>query len=107
MTKTATPKKTRTRRTPEQIVADLEAEISRVKARAAAKEAKQSDEGKTFMLAVKAVDKALRVAEEAKKDGMAHALETARAALGEHLVAMGVRAPVTRGPRTRKAKAQA
>ncbi len=105
MTDTAT--KTRTRRTPEQKIADLEAQIARVKARAAAKEAKASDEGKTFLAAVKAVDKALRVAEDAKDKDMVHTLETARAALGEHLVAMGVRAPDARVRHDRKAGAPA
>ncbi len=102
-TKTATKKsettqtpKIRKQRTPEQMVADLEAEIARVKERAAAKEAKAKPEVKPFMAAVKAVDKALAAAKDAEADGVCHALETARATLGEQLIAMGVRAPVTR-----------
>ena len=103
MTKTAVTKKTRTRRSPEQIVADLEAEIDRVKARAASTQAKRSDDGKSFLAAVRALDKAHRVALEARNEEMAHALETARAALSEQLVRMGVRAPIPRGSRKRKA----
>ena len=91
--KTATKKP---RRTPEQMVADLEAEIARVKARAAAKEAKEAPEGKPFLAAVKATDKALEAAQGAGNDEMAAALDSARAILGEQLVRMGVRAPVTR-----------
>ncbi len=104
---TQTAKKARNRRSPEQIVADLEAEIARVKARAAAKEAKQSDQGKTFLVAVKSVDKALRVAGDAKDRDMVHALEAARAALGKHLVKMGVRAPVTGATRKRAGRGEA
>ena len=92
----APTKKPRTRRTPEQIVADLEAKIADVKKRAAAKEAKAAPEGKLFMAAVKATDKALDAARESGNEEMVHALETARAALGEQLVRMGVRAPETR-----------
>ena len=56
-----------------------------------------------FMAAVRALDKAHRVAEESKNVEMTHSLETARAALGEQLVRMGVRAPIPRGSRKRKA----
>ena len=89
------------RRTPDQIIADLEAEIARVKARAAAKQAKRAPGGKAFMVAVKSVDKAIEAATQSKNDGMKHALETARAALGEHMVEMGIRVPQKRrrGPR--------
>jgi len=100
---------TRTRRTPEQIVADLEAKIEAVKDRAAAKEAaaevKGSPDGTAFLAAVRAVDKAMRVAGEEENDQMARALEAARASLAGHLVAMGVRVPETRGRRGRKRKA--
>jgi hypothetical protein len=108
-TKTTTPKtetknaasKPRKQRTPDQIVADLESEIARVKARAAAREAKAAPEGKPFMLAVKAADKAIEAAREAGNREMFQALETARAALGEQLIRMGVRAPQARKRRGR------
>jgi hypothetical protein len=64
-----------------------------VKSRAAAKEAKSSTAGKALMLAVRATDKALSAAQAEGDEPIAQALERARAALGEHLVAMGVRAP--------------
>jgi hypothetical protein len=95
-TKATDSKKPRKQRTPDQIVADLEAEIARVKARAAAREAKAAPEGKPFMAAVKATDKALDEAREAGNREMIQALETARAALGEQLIRMGVRAPQAR-----------
>lgn len=102
-----TTNKKRSHRTPEQMIADLEADIERVKARAAAKAAKTSDEGKLFLAAVKATDKALLVAQDEGDAEMTRSLESARAALGEQLVRMGVRAPAIRGPRKRKAKGAA
>jgi hypothetical protein len=101
--------KTYNRRTAEQIVTDLEAQIEAVKARAAAKEAsaevKGSPDGVAFLAAVKAADRAIRVADEQKNDSMLRALEAARAPLAEHLVSMGVRLPdrKARRPRGRKA----
>ena len=80
------------------MVADLEAEIIRVKARAASKKARSAPEGRPFMVAVKAVDKALVAAKGAGNKEMLSALESARDVLGEQLVHMGVRAPVSRGP---------
>ncbi|HKX45892.1 MAG TPA: hypothetical protein VJP77_04270 [Planctomycetota bacterium] len=91
--------KKRHRRSPEEMIKDLELEIAQVKARAAARQAKQSDEGKAFMLAVKAVDRALAVAQEAGDSGMVKTLEAARAPLSERLVAMGLRLPAKRGRR--------
>ena len=81
------------------MVADLQAEIERVKARAAAKEAKAAPEGKPFLMAVKATDKAMVAAKDAGNDALYNALESARAIMGEQLIEMGVRAPVTRGRR--------
>ena len=101
--------KTYVRRTPEQQIQDLEAEIAAVKARAAAREAaaevKGSADGVAFLAAVKAADRAIRVAGEHKNDAMVRALEAARAPLAEHLVGMGLRLPdrKARRPRGRKA----
>lgn len=109
-----TPKaetKSRNRRTPDQIVADLEQEIARVKARAeskqAAAEVKGSPDGVAFLAAVKAADRAIRVAGEHKNDAMMRVLEAARAPLAEHLVSMGVRLPDQKAKRGRRKKGQA
>ncbi len=103
-TTTKTEKKTRTVRTPEEMIADHEAEIARIRARAAAKEAKAAPEGRPFMAAVKTVDKAIDAARDAGNNEMLQALESARATLGEQLIRMGVRAPETR---KRRAKGEA
>ena len=105
-----TPKtetKTRNRRSPDQMVADLEAEIARVKARAAAREAKSTEEGKALLLAVKFVDKALTVAAEANNADLLRGLEAARAPLSEQVVAMGIRLPDSKAKRGRKRKGEA
>ena len=100
-------KKERNRRTPDEMVADLEAEIARVKARAAAKEAKSTDEGKALLLAVKFVDKAMAVAAEANNADLVRALEAARAPLSEQVVAMGIRLPDAKAKRGRRKKTEA
>src|SRR5262245_27198496 len=99
---------TYTRRTPEQQIQDLQAEIERVKARAAAKEAaaevKGSPDGVAFLAAVKAADRAIRVAGENKNNSMVRALEAARAPMAEHLVSMGLRLPDRKARRGRGPK---
>ena len=99
--------KTYTRRTPEQVIADLEARIDAVKQRAAAKQVaaavKGSPDGVAFLATVKAADRAIRVAGENENDAMVRVLEAARAPLAEHLVAMGVRLPDRKAGPRRKA----
>lgn len=100
--------KTYTRRTPEQIVADLEAKIEAVKARAAAKEAKGTPEGQALIAAVRAIDKAAAVAGEAQNQELGAALESARAALAPAIVGMGLRMPeAKRRARKRRKRAAA
>jgi hypothetical protein len=98
--------KTYTRRSPEQVVADLEARIAAVKQRAEAKQVaatvKGSPDGVAFLATVKAADRAIRVAAESKNDAMVRVLEAARAPLAEHLVTMGVRLPDRKARRGRK-----
>ena len=97
------------RRSTEEVVADLEAKIAAVKQRAEAKEAaaevKGSPDGVAFLAAVKAADRAIRLAGEHKNDPMQRALEAARAPLAEHLVSMGVRLPDRKAGRPRGRKA--
>ena len=90
-----TPKK-KTRRTPEQIVADLEAKIEAVKARAANREAKAAPEGKALIAALRALDKATEEARAVGDEEMVAALEAAHAPLGELMVGRGIRLPVRR-----------
>ena len=89
-TATATTTETkRYRRSPEQIVADLQSEIERVKTRAAASEARANPQARALIGAARFLD---RSAEGCTGD-VKRALEAARAVLTEQLGAMGLRLP--------------
>ena len=99
MAKTATkrepkPGNKRYRRTPEEMVADLQAQIEKVKRRAAAKKAKASPELKHTLEAVRQIDKALGTAKDKTHKG---ALSEARDALAGYLKLEGVPLPKKRG----------
>jgi hypothetical protein len=94
--------KTVVRRTPQQIIDDLQARIESVKARQAARAAKRTPEGQALVLAVRALDKAGRVAVEAGNGDVARALDAARAALAPAAVGLGLRVPETKSDRKRK-----
>jgi hypothetical protein len=91
----------RNRRTPEQLIKDLEAKIEEVKQRAAAKRVKASGEGKALVTAVKALDKALA----SSTGDTQRAIEAARAILAERLAEMGLGAGAggaSKGERVRR-----
>ena len=92
-TKTPKAPKTRTRRTPEQVVADLEAKIAQVKERAAQRAVKAAPDGKAFVAARLAVSKALEAARESSNEPMRGALEEAFGALERHAEEAGEAAP--------------
>ena len=81
------PTKKRTRRTPDQIIADLQAEIERVKARAAQAKAKKDPALRHVSAAVRAIDKA---AVETKDTATRTALAEARVTLVSCLALNGV-----------------
>lgn len=98
----------RKRRSAEEIIADLQEEIRRVRARAIAKELKQSPAYKAAISAVRALDKALAAAADESNTAMRHALATGRKELGTYLEEHGLRLPKARlpkGPRPRGGKA--
>lgn len=72
------PNKNRTRRTPEQMIADLQAEIERVKARAAQAKVKKDPALRHISAAVRSIDKAAR---ETTDPATRTALNEARATL--------------------------
>ena len=96
----------RARRSPEEMIADLEAKIREVKNRAQAKELKQSPSVKEAMKVVRGVDKALKVAAEEGNNALRHALADARKPLAEFLEGQGLKLPKARVPRGRKPKAK-
>jgi hypothetical protein len=94
VTATATPptETKRQRRSPAQIVADLQAEIERVKMRAAVQEARANPDARALVAAARFLD---RTGDGCTGDAK-RALDAARALLGEQLVAMGLRLPQRR-----------
>jgi hypothetical protein len=84
------------RRGHQQIVADLQAKIATVEARAAAKAVRQSAEDAAFLLAARALQKALAAAKSASNAAMERALEGALATMSVHAVEAGLRMPVRR-----------
>jgi len=84
---------TKTRRSADQRIAELQSKIEGIKKREAAKVVRQSEEGKAFAAARRAVDKAARVAEEAKRDDLKQAAEAAKAILVEAMRSLGLGAP--------------
>lgn len=77
MTKAKTTTKTRTNRTPDQVVADLEERIEEVKLRASRKAIRQTPEGKAFRLALGAMKRASAAAQTAGNEPMMDVLSGA------------------------------
>lgn len=97
-----TPEK-RHRRTPEEIVAELQQRIAKVQARAAAKALRASPTAAATLTALKSIDKALGVAAQANASELRRVLAEVRKPIAEFLDAEGLRLPkarVSRGPRT-------
>ena len=80
----------RKRRNEEELIADLEAEIRRIKQKVAEAEAKARPDGKAFLAAARALDKAIDVVEDPDLLG---ALEAARTPLSEQMIKQGLRMP--------------
>jgi len=87
----------RKRRTEEEMIADLEAEIKSIKTRAAEEKAKASPDGKAFLAAVRALDKAIEAVED---PDLSRALESARAPLSAEMVKQGLRMPDRAGSKS-------
>jgi hypothetical protein len=98
----APEKKTRNRRTEEQRIADLQAEIERLQKRAVVKKAKKSPALKALTDAVRSIDTALRSADSGT---LKKALSDAREPLAAYLAMEGVPIPQRRGrkPKAREA----
>lgn len=94
----------RKRRSPEEMIADLQEEIRRLETKARAKELKQSPSMKQTLQVVRAIDKGLQVAEEEGNNEVRHILSDARKPLEEFLGAKGVQLPKARKPRGRRPK---
>jgi hypothetical protein len=98
------PKK-RNRRSPEEIIAALQAKIEDVQRRAKAKELKGDPLLQKTLVLVRQLDRTMTQAEEAGNNRVRHALAASRQPLAEFLEEQGVRLPKPRMPRGRKPKA--
>jgi hypothetical protein len=98
--RTPAPGKKRYRRSPEELIADLQKQIERVKRRAATQKAKQSPELKNVLAAIRSLDKAL---ETASDKPLKEAITDARNTLTSYLQLEGVSIPKKRGPRKKTA----
>jgi hypothetical protein len=101
-TDTPEPKRQK-RRSPEQIIADLQRKIEQIQARATARSVERSPAMKLSRSVVRTVDKALAAAAAEGNDGLRQALTDARAPLASYLAAQGMRLPKPRMPRRRPA----
>ena len=102
MAKKKASKKKRVRRSPEQIIEDLQQEIHRLRAKAKTRELKKSPSFKASLVAIKSIDKALDAAAEEGNTSLRHALADARRALGGFLEGEGIQLPkpnLPKGPR--------
>ena len=103
--KEAPLRKRRKRRTPEEIISDLQEEIRRVRARQKAREIKSSPAHRAALSAIKAIDKALEVAAKEGDSVLRHTLADSRKALGAYLEKKGMELPkanLPKGPKPRE-----
>jgi len=89
----------RKRRSPEEMIADLQAQIGELKRRAEARQLKQSAAIKASLAAVKAIDKGVEAAKEEDDAKLRHVLLDAREPLARHLEGLGVRLPKVQRPK--------
>ena len=94
-------KPTKKRRTAEQRIADLEAEIAKVRQRDAVKELKADPVVQEAAKLVRVLNKATGVAEEAKDEALAAAVATARKAVAGYLDGRGIAVPKRRQRKTK------
>lgn len=98
-------KKTRRkRRSPEEIIAELQKKIEAVKQRQEANKLKQSTAVRNSLSAVKALDKAIAAAEEEDDTALRHALADAREPIAKLMAERGVQLSKTRRPKGRRPK---
>lgn len=96
--------KKRRRRSPEEIIADLQAEIKRVKDKAEAKKLKQSEAVRLSLSAIRAMDKGMEAAADEGNSHLRHTLAEARKTLGVQLDKMGMKLPKANFPKGPKPK---
>lgn len=94
----------RKRRSPEEMIEDLQKQIADLKQRAEARELKQSAAIKASLAAVKAIDKGIEAAKAEDNTQLRHVLADAREPLANHLTGLGMTLPKQRRPKGRRPK---
>lgn len=92
----------RLRRSPEEMIKDLQTQIEDVRSRATAKELKRSPSMKRTIMIVRSINKALQEASTEKNTGLRRTLVDAHKHLAEYLESQGVKTPKARMPRGRR-----
>lgn len=93
------PRKKRIRRSPEEIISDLQEEIERLRTKAAAKALKKSPAVKLALTSLRTIDKGLDEAASEQNSPLRHAFADARKSLAAFLEKQGVRLPKARLPK--------
>ena len=99
--------KQRIRRTPDQIVADLEAKIADVRTRAKRVQMKRSTAVRQLLIAVRAIDVGLAAATEEGNATLKKTLAEGREPLAAYLALEGLKVPGRRGPKPKRSRGQA
>lgn len=92
-------RKKRHRRSPEEIIEDLQHEIKRLRAKSNARAIKQSPAVKLTLTALKNIDKGLEAAASESNSHLRHALADARRSLSGYLEKQGIKLPKARLPK--------
>ena len=104
VTREPAPGKKRYRRSDEELIADLKKKLDEVKNRQEARKLKQSASMSAALASVRAIDRALKIAEEEGDTNLRHVLADARKPLADMLVKTGLKLPKARLPRGRRPK---
>ena len=97
-------KKKRSRRSPEQIIEDLQEEIRQRRENQRAAELRSSPAHKSAMAALRAIDKALDVAADERQTALRHALADGRRSLARYFESKGVEPGKANLPKGRRPK---
>ena len=89
----------RHRRSPEEIIDDLQQEIKRLRAKSTARAISESPAVKLTLTALKNIDKGLDAAAGESNSHLRHALADARRSLASYLEKQGVKLPKARLPK--------
>jgi hypothetical protein len=92
-------RKKRHRRSPEEIIDDLQQEIKRLRAKSNARAIKESPAVKLTLTAIRNIDKGLDAAASEGNSHLRHALADARRSLATYLEKKGVKLPKARLPK--------